>query len=362
MMVRLRYVLCLMVAINGWFIPFLTHADTPKQAVWIDADPACGQSVWQDVDDCYALVYALGLPQLQVRGISVVFGNGQGLVPLNTARRVLTLLRDTTPLFLGYQRPFTNLESLKQLKNDNNFPDAVYGLAEALKTGSMTILALGPLTNIAATLHVYPELRSQVKEVVMLGGLLPGEDYWISPAGRLVMRDFNVIKDPVATAYLLSTGVKVRFVPVVAAFDALMRQEDLDELIGDKRFDWLVQESAAWMRYWTIGFGTDGFPPFDTLAVLLTVAPQWFDCTPVKANMKTRRLLGMTQEDVLELAPSSNEAAYARCMLKRTTATATLGRRFGTARSATDASARPSWRTILTDPTSVSIQQKPTTH
>ena len=49
-----------------------------KQAVWIDTDPACGHAKTDDVDDCWALFLALRSNEMDIRGISTVFGNGSG--------------------------------------------------------------------------------------------------------------------------------------------------------------------------------------------------------------------------------------------------------------------------------------------
>ena len=56
-----------------------------KQAVWIDSDPACGHAKTDDVDDCWALLLALRSNELDIRGISTLFGNGSGEKSYRTA-------------------------------------------------------------------------------------------------------------------------------------------------------------------------------------------------------------------------------------------------------------------------------------
>ena len=53
----------------------LANADDRQKAVWIDTDPACGAGARADVDDRFALLYALRSPALRMVGISTVFGN-----------------------------------------------------------------------------------------------------------------------------------------------------------------------------------------------------------------------------------------------------------------------------------------------
>ena len=95
----------------------------------------------------------------------------------------------------------------------------------ALEQGPLTILALGPLTNIAALLHEEPELRKNVARLIAVMGRRPGHIFHPAEGadgGRLfghgpVFRDFNFALDPDAVSRVLALNVPISFVPYDAA-------------------------------------------------------------------------------------------------------------------------------------------------
>jgi hypothetical protein len=144
------------------------------------------------------------------------------------------------------------------------------------------------------------------------------------------MRDYNVSLDPVAVSALLNMTVNITSIPIKAAFPYVMTDADLDSLRDDEALSWLVDQSSGWMRLWTSAFGLDGFPPFDSLAVMRLTHPQLFTCREVSAVMAERpRLFGdgtvlehhagpKTSPAVLSLgAPSSGLgfSARQRCII-----------------------------------------------
>ena len=69
----------LAVMVVGFGVGPNARAETAARPVWIDTDPICtGTGRSDDIDDCWALLYALASPELAVRGISTVFGNAEG--------------------------------------------------------------------------------------------------------------------------------------------------------------------------------------------------------------------------------------------------------------------------------------------
>ncbi len=90
---------------------FKPRSNASKLPIWIDTDPACGQSATSDVDDCWALMLALRWqslssgesPKLNIRGISTTFGNTKGETTLQVARQVIGHLGGAarTPIYEG---------------------------------------------------------------------------------------------------------------------------------------------------------------------------------------------------------------------------------------------------------------------
>ena len=113
------------------------HAAPASAAVWIDTDPAIGEPE-RDVDDGVALVQAFHSPELDIRGVSVVFGNAELERGLPIARR---LVKDFGSTGL---KVFRGAAKASELSHES---DASRALAAASRAGAPTILAMGPATN-----------------------------------------------------------------------------------------------------------------------------------------------------------------------------------------------------------------------
>ena len=241
------------------------EAATPPfpRRVWIDTDAACGHSARTDPDDCFAIALLLRSPEIDVVGISTVAGNASREVVDATTRALLT------------QRGFAVLPTTE--------------LKVALEQGPLTILALGPLTNIAAVLREHPKLRKNVSRLVAVMGRRPG--HLFHPAegaggGMLfghgpVFRDFNFALDPGAAAQVLAINLPVSFVPYDAARGIELTAADLDRM--ESSLPRIVERSRGWLDYWRTHIGRAGFYPFDLLAAAYVVEPTLLRCTPVRA-------------------------------------------------------------------------------
>src|SRR5687767_1766905 len=136
------------------FEPPAARRDFPHR-IWIDTDAACGHSARTDPDDCLAIALLAGARDFEIAGISTVAGNA----PLEAAER-------------------TTRELAARLSADLGRPLAVHtghrGLEAALEGGPLTVVALGPLTNVAAVLDARPDLRPRVARIIAVMGRRPG--------------------------------------------------------------------------------------------------------------------------------------------------------------------------------------------
>src|SRR5262245_21188887 len=158
---RIRVVVVALVAA----VLTMAQAAPTRVAVWIDTDPAMGEPE-RDVDDGLALIQAFHSPELDVRGVSVVFGNAALDRGLPIARR---LVREFGP------------KSVKVYDGaaaaGDSETDASRAIAGALQHAPMTILALGPVTNVATALKRNPGLASRVTRVIAVAGRRPGQRF-----------------------------------------------------------------------------------------------------------------------------------------------------------------------------------------
>ena len=247
--------------------------------VWIDTDPAMGEPE-RDVDDGVALIQAFHSPELDIRGVSVVFGNAALDRGLPIARR---LVADYGPRGLGV---FSGAARAADISNET---DASRALAVALRAGPLTVIALGPATNVAAVLAKHPELVSRVTRVIAVAGRRPGQRFSTGTTNKAGHRDFNFELDPRAFQVLLDSKVELVLAPFEISSKIWMRNEDLDRLAASSSAAAraIVAPSRAWLSLWNRLFGVDGFNPFDTLAVAYAISPAGFGCESLKARIET---------------------------------------------------------------------------
>jgi inosine-uridine nucleoside N-ribohydrolase len=176
------------------------------------------------VDDALAIALALASPELSLVGLTTVGGN----VPLAQATlnvgRLLRALRVASfpPIGQGLDQP-GGLEDARHVHGDDgmgnvSWPPAenlrptdflsVYEQAIAAHGRGLSIVAIGPLTNLAAVLRARPGLLEQVGHIVVMGGTFRARGN-ITPHA-----EFNFYRDPAAAAAVLGAGLPVRMVPL----------------------------------------------------------------------------------------------------------------------------------------------------
>jgi len=185
----------------------LAAAQTPER-ILIDTDPG------KFTDDNVALVMCVRSPErVSILGVTVVAGNvwaSQGVVH---ARRTLRLLGQKIPVHLGAQQPLVHTREMSRREGPLDFagafatskprPQPETAVEFMIRTlerepERVTILAIGPLTNIARVLQQRPDLAAKVRRLVIMGGnvYVPGNsskaaefNFWFDPeAARIVLR------------------------------------------------------------------------------------------------------------------------------------------------------------------------------
>jgi len=243
-----------------------------KLPIWIDTDPACGLGATDDVDDCWALVFALKPDALEIRGVSTVFGNVSEKQVYKVARQFLDRWAHSTgdpspPIYRGAKGPVNDDGSVNAA--------AVSALADALEKEPLTIVALGPLTNIASLLRVRPDLHRRVLSIIAIAGSSKGERrFFFNDSGLLHFHDLNFLKDPKAFESVIEADVPLVLMPFEAAQKVQILPEDLIALTNAGEIEaWLARSSKGWMNFWRSKLGEDGFYPFDSLAMGYVIEP-----------------------------------------------------------------------------------------
>jgi len=178
------------------------------RAVVIDTDPG--------TDDAVALFLALGSPELDVRLVSVVGGNVGLERTLANARAIVGLSGRRVPVVAGAARPLLGgFTAAAHVHGDDGLlgvalpegpptapgvaADAIRAVLRAAAPASVTLVGIGPATNLAIALATEPALAGRVREIVLMSGAA-GEGN-VTPAA-----EFNAWSDPEALSILLGCG------------------------------------------------------------------------------------------------------------------------------------------------------------
>jgi len=277
-----------------------------KQPVWIDSDPACGFKWNTDVDDCWAILFALNTKTIDIRGISTVFGNVRGDISYKTLETLKQQV-DTDSINTIYRGASDPYEPNSTVVNE-----ASKAIANVLKEKSLTIIALGPLTNIASLIVDYPESIINIKQIIAVAGQRPdsGGAFFPTKLNIFHMHDINFRKDIAAFKIILASNIPLKLIPYELAQKVAINTADLDELSqGINQVKWLADVSRDWLRFWKIAMRRDGFFPFHSLAVGSLIFSSLFKCEHISAQIETKPSLFVKSRDRLVV---SNELGSSR--------------------------------------------------
>lgn len=287
----------------------------------IDTDP--GQ------DDALAILLAFASPELEVLGITAVAGNVPlALTELN-ARKICELGgRTDVKVFAGADRPLVRpLITAEHVHGKTgldgpDLPDpamrlqdqhAVDFIVETLRneeTGSVTLCALGPLTNIAHVLIRAPELGCRIREIVLMGGgFFEGGN--VTPTA-----EFNIYVDPHAAQIVLQSGVPVVILPLDVTHKALTTAKRVNRFraMGTRAGDACVALLEFFERFDEAKYGSDGGPLHDPNVIAYLLHPELYGGRRCNVTVETANdlTLGMTVVDWWGVTDRPHNAFYIR--------------------------------------------------
>lgn len=269
-----------------------------QKCVWVDTDITIGKKrnlfSYCDVDDGYAIAALMRSDQINVVGVSSTLGNTDQIeVSTSTAKEFISRFG---PISISvFQGSGEKLPAETQKVASN---DAVEALASALKNNRLTILCIGAATNIAILLMHYPDLHSQIDEIVLVAGRRSIDSHFYSGKWQpKPFRDLNFEFDPRAFQILFKSEIPITLVPFEACREIWIKPHDLVKIGSANAVGkFLAKHSLGWITEWETIFGADGFNPFDMTAAGYVIRPDLFnikswnaqvqegadDCTPGK--------------------------------------------------------------------------------
>ena len=254
--------------------------------VWIDTDVAIGSPI-RDVDDAYALVFAMHSPETRIAGISTSYGNSSLAHSTRAAREVVGQDGKRAGVFAG----------AASRENLGKRTDATDALAAALKKERLVYVALGPITNLATFIELHPDLAARIERVVFLGGQAEGARLAFGPKDSFRIHDANVFKDPTALAKLLQSKIPLTLVPISKALKLQLNGDDLRRLErSNLSARYLARHSKVWLWFWRRIVGEEGGPIFDVGAVVAATKPELVSLERRNAAMNERGELIVPRE------------------------------------------------------------------
>ena len=284
----------------------LTIVDPRK--VILDCDPG--------IDDAFAIAFGCGHPGLELCGVTTVAGNvGLDRTTHNALAVLEFLARGDVPVAAGSPvpllRPFENardvhgesglgaarLPAPRGRPVDAHAVDFLIGQIAAAP-GEVTLVATGPLTNVALAVRRYPPLVTQVADFVIMGGSAGRGN--VTPAA-----EFNIWCDPEAAAIVFGAGWRVTMAGLDVTYQALATPEIEDRMRGlGPLADELLLPGLRGYR----SIAGAGQPVHDVCALALIAAPGLFRCEPARVEVETqgRWTGGMTVTDFAAAAGGHN--------------------------------------------------------
>ena len=239
----------------------------------IDTDPALG--IWRegrprDVDDGLAIVEAINTPALDLRGITVTFGNAELADGVRVAQELVRLKNSHVPVTAGAAEPMP-------MSGACSSNAAVDFMIAQLQQTPMRIAAIGPLTNIGLLLTLRPDLASRIQEVVIVAGRTAGKRFYLGDVGPV--RDFNFENDVRAAQVLLDSDIAIVMAGFELSSQVTITEADLVTIRdkGGASCEYLHRNSLDWLRHWTRRFPADnGFHPWDSAAIAWFLRPELY--------------------------------------------------------------------------------------
>lgn len=219
---------------------------TQKYKVFIDTD------IGDDIDDAFALALALCSSEIELLGVTTVFGDTQRRAYLAT--HILEVYRrKEIPVAAGQQVPLLVRHrpsgvpqaaildpcTSKDMLNRFSAPELIIETAMA-HHGNITFFCLGPLTNLATALLIEPRLFLAIKNIVMIGGTT-----------GIPLPEWNMRSDAQAAKIVLASGIPITLLGWNVTRRCQLRQSDIENLHyqHSPQTHLLSQLLAVWQRH-----------------------------------------------------------------------------------------------------------------
>ena len=238
-------------------------------------------------DDAVALVMALTYPDVKVEAITAVSGNVHVDKAVQNALYTVELCGKQVPVYRGAEKPMRRpLETAEYahgrdgmgdigLPLSGRTPAEGHGVTEIIETinrfaGNITLVTLGPLTNLALALLQDPSIAGKVKECITMGGTGQGRGN-VTPVA-----EYNIWVDPEAARIVFESAIPITMVGWDASLAyATFNSQEMEKLrnIGTPLAEFCVDIQKAMNKFSVEEMNLEGFSLPDPLAMAVALDP-----------------------------------------------------------------------------------------
>jgi purine nucleosidase len=254
-----------------------------SQRLVIDTD------IGTDVDDLWTLAMLPSLSDLELLAVTVVYGDTECRARMAAA--VLASMGIDVPVYRGCEATLTGKAVMWAGHEGGGVPglaDATYESGDAVDTlidlaaaepGTLNVLAIGPLTNIATAMRRDATFAGNLRRLYVMGG-----EFQI---GR---PEHNLASDASAAEIVFRSGVHTTIVPLDQTLRVALDQDDIDQIAAVHPIGPLMAEQARvfwkWLSARRPGLPDDRSCAHDPLALLAMVEPDWFTLTAMSVDVE----------------------------------------------------------------------------
>jgi len=255
---------------------------TPKRII-IDTDPG--------IDDSLAILLALASPEVQLEGLTVVHGNSSTEQGVTNALSVLELAKVShIPVAHGCDLPLVQPSLLApethgnkglgyaNLSEPQSRPIVQKGsdfLIEQIMSnpGEITLVAIGPLTNVALAIRQEPRIVEAIKELFIMGGAIRHE------GNTTPLAEFNTYVDPHAAHIVYHSGMPITLTPLDVTYQCILLADDVERIkqVESDIPSFIEETTRFYMEFHDEYQGIQGCVINDPLTLALTFAPELCD-------------------------------------------------------------------------------------
>jgi purine nucleosidase len=273
--------------------------------IFFDTDPG--------IDDACAILLALASPELTVEGLSIVHGNCSLEQATKNALSVLELANASQiPVAKGCELPLVQPSLLAPETHGDSglgyakLPEprarpvsqhAIDFLIEKIlaSPGEITLVTIGPLTNIALAIRQEPRLVEAVKELIIMGGAIRHE------GNTTALAEFNTYADPHAAYMVYHSRMPITLVPLDVTYQCILTPGDVRRLqnIDSPITTFIADATRFYMEFHDEYQKIEGCVINDPLALALTFAPELcsYQELPVDLDLSGGISMGKTVAD-----------------------------------------------------------------